>query len=292
MNRSVMVLLSFSIVLGGALAVCATPAAAAPVEPPKTPAKDDAAELRQLQQQRINVLSRLVELLTRQYKSGTAGFGEVAAAQIQLVDAKLDATEKPKERLALLEEQVKMAKALRDVADMRFRNGACTAADVCRAKALCLEIKIKLLRERGKQKGSEQWRKLNQVPLDEIYDPYPDGSYYEQRLGKRTAEDGQRRGAGRGGPGAHRPGGAPSNPRPPRCCEEPRSRGSQARDRGASEGLRRSLRPGLTAPLPPLCCRLARWPHLSGGLDLLVAGGIMPAWLAGVSGPFEAGEIA
>ena len=37
----------------------------------------------------------------------------------------------------------------------------------------------------GTQRGSEQWRKLNTINLDRIYDPYPDDSYYEQRLGKR-----------------------------------------------------------------------------------------------------------
>jgi len=37
----------------------------------------------------------------------------------------------------------------------------------------------------GKQMGSEKWRKLNSVKLDDIYDPYPDDEYYEKRLGKR-----------------------------------------------------------------------------------------------------------
>ncbi len=39
----------------------------------------------------------------------------------------------------------------------------------------------------GKQRGSEKWRKANQVPLDDIYDPYPHRChhYYEERLGKR-----------------------------------------------------------------------------------------------------------
>jgi HEAT repeat protein len=41
----------------------------------------------------------------------------------------------------------------------------------------------------GKQKDSEQWRRLNRVALEEIYDPYPDEDYYEQRLGKRAADD-------------------------------------------------------------------------------------------------------
>lgn len=37
----------------------------------------------------------------------------------------------------------------------------------------------------GKQRGSEAWRKLNTVPLDDIYDPYPNDRFYEARLGKR-----------------------------------------------------------------------------------------------------------
>jgi hypothetical protein len=40
----------------------------------------------------------------------------------------------------------------------------------------------------GEQHGSEKWRKLNKVDLDDIYDPYPDDSYYEERLGKRPKE--------------------------------------------------------------------------------------------------------
>lgn len=37
----------------------------------------------------------------------------------------------------------------------------------------------------GKQSGSDKWRKLNRVELDDIYEPYPNDAYYEQRLGKR-----------------------------------------------------------------------------------------------------------
>jgi hypothetical protein len=37
----------------------------------------------------------------------------------------------------------------------------------------------------GEQRGSEQWRKLNTVDLDDIYEPYPDDAYYRRRLGKK-----------------------------------------------------------------------------------------------------------
>jgi HEAT repeat protein len=39
----------------------------------------------------------------------------------------------------------------------------------------------------GTQRGSEKWRKANQIPLDDIYEswPHPCHHYYEKRLGKR-----------------------------------------------------------------------------------------------------------
>ena len=41
----------------------------------------------------------------------------------------------------------------------------------------------------GEQHGGENWRKLNKVELDDIYDPYPDEQYYEDRLGRRPKHD-------------------------------------------------------------------------------------------------------
>lgn len=37
----------------------------------------------------------------------------------------------------------------------------------------------------GKQKGSSEWRKLNKVDLNHIYDPFPTTKYYLDRLGQR-----------------------------------------------------------------------------------------------------------
>lgn len=41
----------------------------------------------------------------------------------------------------------------------------------------------------GEQHGSEKWRKLNKVDLEDIYDPYPDNQYYEERLGQRPKNE-------------------------------------------------------------------------------------------------------
>src|SRR5436305_9360999 len=37
----------------------------------------------------------------------------------------------------------------------------------------------------GTQKGNKQWKKLNKVNEDKIYNPFPDQKYYEDRLGPR-----------------------------------------------------------------------------------------------------------
>ena len=36
----------------------------------------------------------------------------------------------------------------------------------------------------GKDQTNPKWRKLNKVPLDDIYNPYPTDNYYRQRLGE------------------------------------------------------------------------------------------------------------
>ena len=37
----------------------------------------------------------------------------------------------------------------------------------------------------GPQKGDKEWKKLNKVKEADIYSPFPDRKYYEDRLGRR-----------------------------------------------------------------------------------------------------------
>jgi outer membrane protein TolC len=114
--------------------------------------KNDAAELKELQKERIAALTLLVKIVTNQYRTGTADFHQVAQAQHELLDAKLDSAGSAEERIALLEEQLKLANEAMKVAEGRFNAGRVSQCDVLRAKAFCLEVKIKLVRERGKLK--------------------------------------------------------------------------------------------------------------------------------------------
>ena len=113
------------------------------------PEKAYAAEIKALQQERIAALAEAAEYILQQYKEGRIVFGTVVLAQADLVQARLDATDNPEERLALLEKQLQLAETALECAKQRFDVGGTTKADVLQAKAHALDIKIKLLRERA-----------------------------------------------------------------------------------------------------------------------------------------------
>ena len=71
-------------------------------ESPSEPARDDAAEMVALQKERIAVLGRAVDTLLEHYRTGGADLGELASVEKELVDAKLESTENPDERITLL----------------------------------------------------------------------------------------------------------------------------------------------------------------------------------------------
>jgi outer membrane protein TolC len=76
---------------------------------------------------------------------------EVSKAQEKLFKAKLEATDKPNERIALLEEQLKIAKNVLDFTEKSYKAGfQITEVEFLRAKAHYLTIEIKLLKEREK----------------------------------------------------------------------------------------------------------------------------------------------
>lgn len=123
------------------------PAAAA--EPQPKASDDDAAQLKAAQDERVKVLTQLVEELTAQYRVGTADVAQVSSAERDLSNALVDSTDEPAKRVALLTKQLDKANDLLKITQSRFESGTVTHADVSRVKALCLDIKIKLLRERN-----------------------------------------------------------------------------------------------------------------------------------------------
>lgn len=113
-------------------------------------------KLEQLQKERIDTLQKIADLAQQQYKAGNGPFADLAKcnkAQEKLIKAKLEATEDSGERIALLEEQVKLAQSTFDFYLKRQAIGLTTSEiEPLQAKAHLLRIEIKLAKERAKAK--------------------------------------------------------------------------------------------------------------------------------------------
>lgn len=107
------------------------------------------------QAQRVEALHRAVKELQQQYRDGAVDFGRVTTAQRDLCEAVVLTAKTPDERIAYLEEQLKIATKLRDLARIRFRNGATTAVDVHEAEAACLHVEIRILHEQRKKLAAD-----------------------------------------------------------------------------------------------------------------------------------------
>ena len=101
MNRFVLPLLTLGLSLAPVLCWAG--------EPPSKEIDHDAAQLKAAQNERIKVLTQLVEVLTEQYRVGTADFPQLFSAENELCNAQLDSTDEPAKRVALLTKQLDKA---------------------------------------------------------------------------------------------------------------------------------------------------------------------------------------
>ena len=106
-------------------------------------AEKNEADIKEQQKGLIKELTRLVENYKERYKTGTAPLEALVRAQAALLDARMDAAEKPEERVALLEEGAKSEAELLKVAESKRKASACSA------RSLFLDTKIRILRERS-----------------------------------------------------------------------------------------------------------------------------------------------
>jgi hypothetical protein len=104
-------------------------------------AEKDEAEIKKQQKELVKVLTRLVENCEERYKTGTLPLETLLKAQAALLDAQMDAAEKPEERVALLEEHGKNETKLFKVADSRRKAAAYSA------RSHFLNTKIRMLQE-------------------------------------------------------------------------------------------------------------------------------------------------
>ena len=127
-----------------------------PIQPATGPSPTSGTDtqLKTAQDERVKLLTQVVEILTSQYKVATVDYSQVASAESDLCNAQLDSTDEPEKRIALLTKQLERANDCVKLMQGRFDAGSVTDLDLSRAKVLCLDVKIKLLREGGSKRPS------------------------------------------------------------------------------------------------------------------------------------------
>jgi len=133
------------------LAVSLAPVLCWGAEPQTKASDNDAAQLKALQEERIKLLDQAVKMLFEQYIREQVDINVLTSAENELCNALLDSTDEPEKRIALLTKHLEMATKVLEMANAKFNNGRTGQLDSLRAKAVCLDIKIKLLRERSRR---------------------------------------------------------------------------------------------------------------------------------------------
>jgi hypothetical protein len=156
-------------VLLGFFAVALPIARPARGEQPKEQQAGEAAVLAQMQKERIETLEKLVGMVMKKYQIGLAQFSDVAKVQEELIEAKLESTTAPDERIALLTEQMKAAQEVFDIVEKQYKVGfRVSDVDLHQTKAHLQTIEIKLFKEK-KNADSAKLEQLQKERID-VYD--------------------------------------------------------------------------------------------------------------------------
>jgi hypothetical protein len=117
--------------------------------------KDKADEIKTLLKEKCDLLEKAMLILTKQYHDGTIPFTALAQVERDAVRATLDLDEGPEKRLAALKKLQKNAEDTVSIAETNLKLGLTTGADLLQAKALLLEVRIEVLRNKQKAKSSK-----------------------------------------------------------------------------------------------------------------------------------------
>jgi outer membrane protein TolC len=126
-----------------ALVATAAPYRSLAGEPAKT-------KLDELLKERLAVLREIAKQVAAEYRIGKAPFDRVHHAQMAVLTARLESSESDKDRLAILEETLALAKENEKTATQLYETGRAPASDPLTAKAGRLEVEIALERARAK----------------------------------------------------------------------------------------------------------------------------------------------
>jgi outer membrane protein TolC len=122
--------------------------------PRKDQAEKSARKIKELQKERIATLTELVDQTATLFRSGRASYEGVLEAQMLLLKASLDATEKESDRITLYERTVEALNQLEKVANALAQTGQGSQTAVLKIKARRLEVEIQLERARAREAKS------------------------------------------------------------------------------------------------------------------------------------------
>ena len=117
---------------------------------PLKPAEGDTA-LRKLQKERFNAALAETRARYEEFLAGKGTQDTLVSSVHRLSLAELDLTDKPAERVAILERVVAMYKDADQVAEVRYQAGRISVADRQEARYQYLNAQIELLREKEKK---------------------------------------------------------------------------------------------------------------------------------------------
>ena len=97
---------------------------------------------------RVDTFRSAEEIFRQRHQAGNVGPDEVRRAVLSRLEAELDLADSKPARIALLEKQLEVAKALEDMVSKRQKAATATNLDILRARAFRLKFEIALEREK------------------------------------------------------------------------------------------------------------------------------------------------
>lgn len=112
--------------------------------------KETIAKIQDLQKKRLATLEKIVTYSKKAYESGQGSIESLIQASQQLAKAELDVAKTAKQRLAIHNKLLELAKEFEAVAEQRYKAGRIPIVEMLKARANRIEVEITLEKEKAR----------------------------------------------------------------------------------------------------------------------------------------------
>jgi outer membrane protein TolC len=128
-----------------------------PIKKLDGPAKkaDGPNKIKELLKERRDVLQKAADQLTARYQDGRGTGSEVMLAQKAVLEATLDLAETSAERIDALGKALKLVERIQAMIEAQAKAGQRMESEALQARAMVLEVRIRLLREEQNAKATK-----------------------------------------------------------------------------------------------------------------------------------------